>query len=590
MPKIPRRLRAVLGRGMTRTAQAVQRVGRGLSRPAPAIVLLVLFMAKFFIDGEVAIDFGAHWDEWYHVSGLLSCVRRMSLMPDSLSYGGPYFTLGYPVMLAHLWRNLLPVLHEFKTQSGYADPMAFASVQDLKTAANGLLGTGMYVLQIRGLFLAVTGLSILWTFLASLRMWPRRYGAALAGAAFMAFSWEFGYHARWIAIDTPLTQFAALELFLFCGTWCALTEVAVWRWFCLAAAASGAVFACKLTGGFAYLPILVTPFTLRGIRRVRTRFLMAVVGAALFFVTSFALSPEFYVDPLHFLHVIRSGTADYNSVGPGYPFYVGVTEHLLRLQGWLFVSFPSPFHPIAVVFSMLTVVGLVVLLRRHTRMTLTWMIYLVSFIAVFTHNHLLIVRQYLMCTPLFALCFAAGASWVWDRLQARDQRLGAALTLLLAAGFTANGVFESVQAWHVVTDTQESIDVEASHDLLSHPAPVRMSQPVFDRMRPRIGDAYTCKLADVKDKRIHHFIAYQTEHGWLTNRIDSFRKVYGAHEVNMDYYSSWSGKTLSFRFVDVSMDVVTALGRSMVNDIDCFPTGKKGPPAANRGAGGAGPH
>ena len=82
---------------------------------------------------------------------------------------------------------------------------------------------------------AVTTLSIVWMFLAALRCMPRRRGAALAAAGLLAFSWELGYHARWIAVDAPLAQFCALELFFFCAAWRAPSDGPVLRWYCAAA-------------------------------------------------------------------------------------------------------------------------------------------------------------------------------------------------------------------------------------------------------------------------------------------------------------------------------------------------------------------
>ena len=149
---------------------------------------------------------------------------------------------------------MLAILHELRTQPPMMDPSLFESVRLFKGATMALLGRNEYLLQVRGVFLGVTTLSTLWAFCASLRLWPRRYGVALAGAAFTAFSWELGYHARWVAIDAPLAQFCALELFLFCGAWKAPSDGPAVRWFCAAAAAAGAVFACKMTGGFAFLP------------------------------------------------------------------------------------------------------------------------------------------------------------------------------------------------------------------------------------------------------------------------------------------------------------------------------------------------
>ena len=80
-----------------------------------------------------------------------------------------------------------------------------------------------------------------------------------------------------------------------------------------------------------------------------------------------------------------------------------------------------------------------------------------------------------------------------------------------------------------------------------------------------------------------NFLAYQIEHEWMANRLGSFRRVYGASELDLDYYSTWFGRSRPFRLVEVSVDVMKALGRKMDVDVDCFPTGKAAPrsPAAH---------
>lgn len=589
MSPATRRISAAISRAGLAASNTVLWVADRLATRTAAVALLAVFMALFLIDGLLGVDFGSHWDEWYHTQGVGGCIQRMSFMPDGLSYGGPYFTLGFPVVVAHQWHNLVDILRDMRAQPFRMDPAAFPSVAKFKAEAIGLVNTPQYVIEVRSVFVAVTTLTILWAFLASLRCQPRRWGVALATAAFMAFSWEVGYHARWVAIDAPLTQFCALQLFLFCAAWRAPSDGPALRWYCASAAAAGAVFACKLTGVFAFLPVPLLPLVRRSSWRPSKRVAVAALGTALFVLCSFALSPEFYLDPLHLLNVFRSGSADYNSTGTSYPYYVGLWEHVWRLMMWLFLVVPSPYLAIAIMMSVVTLIGLGTLLRREPRMTLTWMTFLASFIGVFTHNHLFIVRQYLMCTPFLALCFGRGCATLWDLFRRRDRRLAAAFVTLLTVGFVLNGVFEFGHAWRITRETQATMDHDLASDLKAHLAPVRMSRPVYDRVRPMIEGAYRCYPSDVNDKSIPHFIAYAMEHEWPSNRLYLFNRVYGADEINMNFYSFWLGRVHSLRMVDIPMSTMVKLGRQMSVDMDCYPKGTKAPaPPKGANAGGAG--
>ena len=587
MPPAYQRISAAISRGTGAAANAVLWLAERLATRTSAVGLLIVFTALFLIDGLLGVDFGQHWDEWYHVAGVTGCIQRMSFMPDGLSYGGPYFTLGFPVVVAHEWRDLLGILREMRTQPFRVDPTAFPSVAKFKVDATALLNTSQYLIEVRSVFVAVTTLTVLWAFLAALRCQPRRWGAALAAAAFMAFSWELGYHARWIAVDAPLTQFSALELFLFCAAWRAPSDGPALRWYSAFAAAAGAVFACKLTGVFAFLPVPLLPLVRRSSWRPLRRVAVAALGTALFVLCSFAMSPEFYLDPLHLLNVFRSGSADYNSTPTTYPYYVGLWEHVWRLMMWFFLVVPSPYLVIAIMFSVVVLVGLASLLRRQTRMTLTWMVFLVAFIGVFTHNHLLIVRQYLMCTPFLALCFGQGCGTFWDFFRQRDRRLAAGFIVLLVCAFVFNGAFELGHAWRITRETQATMDHDLASDLMRHRGPVRMSRPVYDRVRPLISDGYDCHPSDVKDKTIPHFIAYAIECEWASNRLYVFRKVYGADEINMNFYSFWLGRVHGQRMVDVDMETMVKFGREMSVDIDCFPKGYVRARGSQDGAGGA---
>jgi hypothetical protein len=571
----PRGYGAVISRGFTAMSRPISWICQRLATRALSVFVVLLFMAAFFVNGVLGLDFGAHWDEWYQIKIISDSIQRMTLLPDAISYGGPYFMLGYPVIIAHQWRNVLAILHELRTQAPSMDPSLFQSVRLFKEGTIALFGRAEYLLQVRAVFLGLTTLSVVWAFCAALRCWPRRYGVALAGAAFMAFSWELGYHARWLAIDAPLTQFCALELFLFCGAWKAPSDGRAVRWFCAAAAASGVVFACKMTGGFAFLPILLMPFVRRSHWTVWQRLRLAGLATVIFILVSFAVSPNYYLYPMQFLHGIRGG--DYNSAGPTYPHYVTPLEHAARMFVWLVGAVPSPFRPVAFTFSGIAAIGFVSLLRRQTRMTLCWLVFMVTFTIVFSQNHLLLVRNNLMFIPFPALCFAHGTGVIWDFLRARDRRLAPVFATLVATGVIANGVFESKQAWRVTRDTPDSVAAAAVKDLLSDREPVRMTAAAHEALRSRLGAAYACHPADLKDKRVKHVLAGQGEEEWMANRLGSFRHVYGAGALNLEYYSTWFGRERWFRLVDVSVDVMKTLHLRKAEDLDCFPTGKPPP-------------
>lgn len=565
------------GRRMSVATGALAQLARVVTSRRTTPVLVLLLMVTFFVIGAVGVDFGTHWDEWYHTDGVADCITRLSLYPKGVSYGGPYFTLGFPVVLAHEWRHLAGLVGDLGTQGLRTDPASYPSLVQFKASALSLVSSRPYLLQVRQVFLGLSSLAPLWMFLAARRAWPRRTGPALGAAAFMALSWELGYHARWVAVDALLAQVAALELFLFVGTWRAASSGQVSRWYTGTAVAAGAVFGCKLTGVFGVLPVILSALLLPAPWRPGRRLALLLWGAVCFVVTAFVLSPEVFLEPVKLLFAVRGGNADYGNVSPADPYYVTRAEHVGRLLVWLGGAVPSPFPVVALGFSAIALAGLASLLRRpqDRRMTLVWLSFPVGFVSVFGRNHLLLVRQYLMCIPVLAFWFARGLMATSDFLRPRWRPLGWAFAALVVGGMLANATFEAERAWTITRDSGARVNAAAAADLLRSLKPVRMSQTILDRLRPYLGAAYVCRPGNPTDRRVEHVLAAWGEYAWKANRLGNFRHAYGAAEVNPDYYATWAGKSLGYRILDLSWTTVKSLvpAAGKATDLDCFPTG-----------------
>jgi hypothetical protein len=579
---------SAVGRGARVLLNGLSSVAaRMIGTRVPATLVALALTGAFFVIGFLGRAYGTHWDEWYHLKVVGSCISRLSLLPDGYSYGGPYFTLGFPVILAHEHERLLGMFHDLWTLpwEAMSNIDGWPSSARFKESALAFIQQPKYLHQVRAVFVGVSAPAVMWAFLATLRLSPRRYGAALAAAAFVAFSWEVGYHARWVAIDAPLLQFCGLELFLFCGAWRAPTRAAFSRWFYAAAAASGLAFACKLNGTFAFLPVLATAALHPG-WRVHERLKLAALATVIFLAVSFLFSPAVFLDPFDFLVILRAGSSDYNRGGPLDSRYVsGYVEHISRLAVWFLTAIPSPFLVVALLFSAVAVVGFGALVRKDTRMTIAWLTMIVAFIAVFAHNHVLLVRQYLLFVPFMALCFGQGVRVVWGVLRARGRGLAACFAILVASGMIANGAFGLRRAVRVSRNTSASIADDAAQDLLADKRPVRLAPAALARLRDRIAHAYRCGPANLQDNTIKHILVPQIDHQWMGNRLHAFLHVYGGDEANFDYYPIWFGRFYSERLVDVTIDVVTGLRRDMKSDLDCFPVSKS--PGAGGGSPGA---
>jgi hypothetical protein len=541
---------------------------------ATAAIGLLLLVGTFCFTGWWGVDFGWHWDEWYHTKGLTKCFERMQLLPQDYIYNGMYFLLALPLLIVHLGPKLPAIVHELngRTPVFALDVNSLDSVKALQTDATTLLGSGRYLLEARTLFLFVSAAAIVWVYLAMLRLFPRRYFAALAAAAFLALSWEYQYHARMIAIDAPLAQFAALQLLLLICAWQAAGAGRFAGWLAAAAVAGGIVLGCKTTGIFAVMPLVLLPWLRRDGWRWHQRMALSSMAGIVFFVTTFAVSPGMFLDPLHYYETMRYVAWDYNQqAGPSRTYYVAnIGDHLGRVSAWFLGSVPAPSLWRALPVAAVAVFGLVVLFRRHRRLIIAWGAFAAALFAFLSTNHLLIVRQYLVFIPLMAIAFGAGVTQL--RFRIRDARVRALLTVALVIGFALNGRWLFASAHSVRTTTADTIKAELVADLLGKRRRVMLTKRVNALIASEIAGAYRCAPADVFDYSQRSVIMYYGDSGDVrANRPYALERAYSSHEVNYDWYSSWGGYHSGDRILRYPIDMFTSLRIALPDTFDCVP-------------------
>lgn len=556
-----------LGRTLVLRARAVSRIG------------VALLVGYFCLTGWLGIDFGTHWDEWYQSAGLLKCVKRMLLLPQDFIYNGMYFLLGMPLLLVHLARYFPAIAREISTRdpSLSLDLGALASVKTLQEDATKLLAGKAYLVEARTLFLCLSALSIIWVYLTVLRLCPRRYLAALGGAAFLALSWEFQYHARILAIDAPLAQFLALEFLLFCSAWRAVDAPRFALWSVATGFVGGMVFACKTTGIFALLPVVSMPLIRREVWLRRPRVALVAAGASAFFVAAFLFSPASFLDPIHYVETMRYVARDYNSLAsPSRPHYVsGLIEHIWRLGAWFGGAVPSPTLLFSIAGTTVATTGLVVLFRRHPRMMGTWGLFVAVSLACIAQSRLMIVRQYLMFVPLMAVAFGVGITSL--RFKIRRATVRSALVVVLIVGFGLNERWLLTAALSVRTTSADTIKAELWRDIRSAMRPIRLSKTVHDLLVPDIDSLYRCDKADLQDRAISTVVMRFGDSGEIkANRLHGFDWVYSSHEANYDFYPTWIGNHSGDRILRIAVAALPDLGIQITTWVDCWPrTGRQ---------------
>lgn len=535
---------------------------------------VTLLTAGFCTLGWLGADTGHHWDEWYHTAGLLKCIQKMTFFPQDFIYHGLYFLLGAPLLLLRLGGHAPAIIRELgaREPSIALDFGTLESVKAFQAAGTELLSSNRYAIEARTWFSAVSSLAIVWVFLALRRLFPGRAYVALAGAAFLAGSWQFQYHAHMIAIDAPLAQFLALQFLLGCYAWQTEGRAPFALWLMAMGAAGGLVLGCKATGVFALIPVALLPWLRPDRWRWHQRLALMAAGTIAFGIIAFATTPGMVLDLVRYLETMRHEAWDYGRrIGPDHPHFVaGLPEHLWRVTTWLAGAVGAPSLPRALAAAAVAVAGAVALGRRHRRLMVGWAVFVVVAVTFVASHRLLIIRHYVTFVPLMAIAFGAGVAFIADRIA--DVRIRAALVVLLVAGVGFNLRWQLTSALSLRRTTPETIRADLERDLSRRPRPVRLSPAVRAELSPAVAAMYRCQPAATDVRNIDAILVHANEHDELkANRLLGIEHVYDSRELDHAWYPSWDGHRRAHRLLRIRPGAAASLGLRMAEHVDCVP-------------------
>ena len=509
-----------------------------------AAAMVAGLMAFSIHCGYAGIDFGYHWDEGLQVAGVRNCVDKLMVLPSIYNYGSIYTLVGLAVLIVHHLGFFPAFLREMRAvhDDAISNIEGYQSVKEFQRSARGLLDSPRYMLENRMVFFCLCSLTTLWVYLILRKLYPRRYLGALGAAAFVACSWEFQYHSRFIAVDALLAQIVAAELLLLVCCWLATTPRAFLGWYIAAAAGAGVAFTCKAPGLVVLLAVVALPFIrpseLPRARRIGLAALAVVVTA----VVAVILQPSFLVDPLRNLTVLARIAEEYAKNISDHPnTTAGLVDRVGSFLAWLWLAVPSPYFGISLVFSPIVLFGLGCFIRDHRRLALLGGAIAVPLLVMMVRHPLMIVRNYLLLIPMLAVGFGLGLRTIHDRL---GQRFSARWILLLAIVglFLLNERWLHAAAVGIRDLTDEEVHRQAAAELLLHPRPVRLSPQLAQTLAPRLGAGYTCRgeAGDVgADVPV---VIRAREHAWRANVFGFARRSFGSREVNHDWYPTWVGR------------------------------------------------
>lgn len=496
---------------------------RGLARLAavlPVTIPLVLLVAT----GLAGIDFGEHWDEFRHFDEVRRTVETGVILPDF--YQHP--SLSYLLTLAGVVPDVMRAVGS-----------GSRSVDEVRERIRPVLWSHGYHMRVRKIFLFITALTVLWVYLLVLA-W-RGWGEALLAASFLGFSWEVGYHARWIAPDGIMMQFVALALL---GAIMSRIRPPGRGWLRLAAVAAGFACGAKYPAGLILVLVLGAACASRdrlGLRRGLLSLLAELVF--LFAVSYLFTTPGTLIEPVKFvsnLSATRSHYGTSHGAAPGYNVMPGL-EHVWRVLVYLALALFSWYGIIAAAAFGLALVGLAALWKESPRLVLLVLSFPLVFVFFYSGYKVCIVRNYLALAPFLAVFAARGTAFLVER--ARHRLARGLVIAAVAAMFAVNGVWVVRAAASIPGRSPDRFIRQVAAYIDSHPEKkFHLSQWVWERLaalddkeRPNATRERTLAAAEA----IFYAREGMSQNDWLANRRRLVKTWFGPWEVNFNYYPTW---------------------------------------------------
>jgi len=507
-------------------APGAGRVGR-LARHLVVLAPLLLLLGT----GQRGIDFGKHWDERVQVEVLHTAIDTQTLLPKWYRYPSVIF-----------WLTLGSLTPEILAQI----PHTAAEMKATQASLNATVESPEFRLRTRSLFLFVTCLTVLWTYLLALS-WHGRALEGFLAASCVGLSWEVAYHARWIAPDGILMQFSALTLLLLV---LAVSRRNA-RWLVAAALSAGLACGTKYTGGILLLPLFVAAAQVWAQRPVAERILRSA-GLALVFVFAFVLStPGALLQPYIFTRHVGFEIEHYRTGHYGSSIEAGL-PHLAAMGRYISTHLFSHQAVLALVVSICAAIGFVGSVRRAPRMALLLACFPIVYVLYMSTQRVLFVRNLLLVAPIIAVFAAHGATTLLTGLQGKKRPESAsrgrpagvlAAGLLIAVVWLVNGSF-LIRAGEGIRERDHDADVRAFSSWADDRTDLRLY--ISDRVaRDMARLQLALPINGIRDRAAEvdaaaFFPAELAPDVQLAaNRPGTALAIFGALDVNFAFYPAW---------------------------------------------------
>jgi hypothetical protein len=513
--------------------QAVRRLSN-LLPPRGLILPLLPLLICFLWTSFYGLNFGTHWDE---TAAKFDSIRDtlktgVFLQGAGDTYGAGYNYGGVNYMLT--WLGFAPEVTHFLFHDDFTR-------EKLSNAITPELYSWPARIRVRRIYLVLCALAIVWLYALALVLGRSRLEAFLA-AAILACSWEFAYHSRWIAPDGVMMQFALL-CFLCLAIGLARQSN---RWFNVAAVAAGVAAGTKYPGVF------VLPFLLIGAAYLerqkgssaRAAFQRILKLAATTIVTFVITSPAVLLDPFRFFGELKWQHTVYATSWYGYTIRPGM-GHFFRIMQYFSLQLFSHYWGISIALAALCIIGIVAMVRERILATSLMLAFAVLYVAYFSQQGAMIVRNLLVVVPVLCLASARGVMTVAHYAR---PRLKLAFASVIAIFLAVNVGWEIYAATTIKFrhHSEDFLKQFANYVARSPAETFFVSKKLTNALQKSMGTIPSNIVAD--PQAAYTKVAFlQTESAdifwdkWPSNWWGMYETTFGPLEVNLEAYSTFVG-------------------------------------------------
>jgi hypothetical protein len=307
-----------------------------------------------------------------------------------------------------------------------------------------------------------------------------------------------------------------------------------------------------LAAGTKYPGIFVLPFILAGAaymakqKHARTGDVVrrGLKLTAITIVTFIITSPAALLDPFRFLAEVKLQQRVYASGWFGYTVSPGL-DHFFKIMEYFSLQLFSHYWAISIAFAAMTLAGVVAIIRERRVVTLLMMAFAFFYVAYFSLQKAMIVRNLLVVVPVLCLASARGVMIIAEFAR---PRLKIALASVVAALLLINLGWEIYAAVTIKFRHHENDFLQqfANYVARNPDEKFLISKKLTNALQTSGGAIPDNVVAEVD--AAHTKVAFfQSESAdifwekWPSNWWGMYETTFGPLEVNLEAYSTFVG-------------------------------------------------